>query len=321
MIVVTGAAGFIGSALAGRLLNEGYGSIVAVDDFSRADKMKNLEGKNFHAKIERESFLPWLENHGADVQFVFHMGARTDTSEFSHDILNHLNLDYSKALWTLCVRHSIPLIYASSAATYGDGSHGFRDDTGQLKSLTPLNPYGWSKHHFDLWVMSQVSHPPFWAGFKFFNVFGPNEYHKHRMASVVYHAYHQIRTTGSVKLFRSHKPDYADGMQLRDFIYIRDVLDVLMYFMEHRKFSDIYNLGSGTARSFNDLAQSVFRALGREVAISYTDIPEDIRDKYQYYTCANMDKIRDAGYRGKFTALEDAVQDYVNQYLEKGVYC
>lgn len=321
MIIVTGAAGFIGSALAGRLLQEGYGSIVAVDDFSCAEKESNLKGKNIHLFVDREKFPEWLEKNATHVQIVLHMGARTDTSEFNPDILNHLNLDYSKKIWNLCCRHSIPLIYASSAATYGAGENGFEDDTDQLDKLKPLNPYGWSKHHFDQWVMSQTSHPPFWAGFKFFNVFGPNEYHKHRMASVVYHAYHQIRNTGKVKLFRSHRPEFQDGMQLRDFIYIRDVLDVLMYFMEHRKFSDIYNLGTGMARTFNDLAVAVFHALGKEPEIEYTDIPSDIRDKYQYYTCATMQKVKDAGYSKPFTGLEEAVADYVNQYLEKGVYC
>lgn len=317
MIVVTGAAGFIGSALLGRLQRDGYGDLVAVDDFSDPLKARNLEGKRIAHCIDREAFFPWLEHHADRVQFIHHIGARTDTSEFSEDVLNHLNLDYSRQLWQICTAHSIPLIYASSAATYGDGSKGFSDDPSLLNSLQPLNPYGWSKHRFDLWVQEQQNRPPFWAGFKFFNVFGPNEYHKGRMASVVFHAYRQISETGAMKLFRSHRADYEDGMQRRDFIYIHDVLNVLMHFMENRRNPGLYNLGTGTARTFKDLALAVFSALGKDPQISYIDIPEDIRDKYQYFTEADTRRLLEAGYNGGFTPMEEAVREYVTRYLQQ----
>lgn len=317
MIVVTGAAGFIGSALLGRLQRDGYGDLVAVDDFSDPLKARNLEGKRIAHCVDREAFFPWLEHHADHVQFIHHIGARTDTSEFSEEVLNHLNLDYSRQLWQICTVHSIPLTYASSAATYGDGSKGFSDDPELLTSLQPLNPYGWSKHRFDLWVQEQKTQPPFWAGFKFFNVFGPNEYHKGRMASVVFHAYRQISETGAMKLFRSHRADVEDGMQQRDFIYIHDVLNVLMHFMENRRNPGLYNLGTGTARTFKDLALSVFSALGKDPQISYIDIPEDIRDKYQYFTEADTRRLLAAGYHGGFTPLEEAVREYVTQYLQQ----
>lgn len=317
MIVVTGAAGFIGSALLGRLQREGYGDLVAVDDFSDTSKSRNLEGKNIAHCVDREAFFPWLEHHADRIQFIHHIGARTDTSEFSEAVLQHLNLDYSKQMWEACVRHQIPLIYASSAATYGDGAEGFSDDPALLHTLKPMNPYGWSKHRFDLWVQEQRETPPFWAGFKFFNVFGPNEYHKERMASVVFHAYRQIQSTGAMKLFRSHRPDFEDGRQQRDFIYVGDVLNVLMHFMENRRNPGLYNLGTGTARTFYDLAKAVFDALGKVPEISYIDIPEDIRDKYQYYTQADTHRLLAAGYSGGFTSLEDAVREYVTKYLEQ----
>jgi ADP-L-glycero-D-manno-heptose 6-epimerase len=317
MIVVTGAAGFIGSALLGRLQREGYGNLVAVDDFSNANKRPNFQHKKLHLLINRNDFLNWLKDNSEHVQAILHIGARTDTSEFSDEVLNALNVEYSKALWNACVTFSIPFIYASSAATYGDGAQGFEDNMAELPKLQPLNPYGWSKHHFDLWVMEQKQTPPFWAGFKFFNVFGPNENHKGRMASVVYHAFNQIRESGSLKLFRSHKPGIADGEQQRDFIYVMDVVDVLIYFMEHRKNAGLYNLGTGVARSFQDLGLAVFSALNLSPRIEFIDIPEDIRDKYQYYTKADTSRLRAAGYTKAFTPLETAVNDYITQYLNK----
>lgn len=319
MIVVTGAAGFIGSALLAELEKRGYGGLVAVDDFSDPEQMKNLEGKKIAAHVHRDDFFTWLDQHGPEVQFVHHIGARTDTAEFSEDLLRSMNLEYSKTVWNLCVKHSIPMTYASSAATYGNGEQGF-DDNAPLEPLQPLNPYGWSKHRFDLWVQAQAQHPPFWAGFKFFNVFGPNEWHKGRMASVVYHSFNQINETGKVKLFSSHHPDYEDGMQLRDFVYVLDVTALLVWFMESRKFSGLYNLGTGHARSFKDLALAVFAALGKTPDITYIPIPEDIRDRYQYYTQATMQKVADAGYPGGFRSLEDSVKDYVINHLQNKVY-
>ncbi len=320
MIVVTGAAGFIGSAMLAMLEEQGYGDLVAVDAFGIQAKEGNLQGKKLREKVERDAFPAWLDAHGAQVQIVLHIGARTDTAEFDDAVLNVLNLEYSKTLWSLCVKHSIPFIYASSAATYGDGAFGFDDDVTRLSQLQPLNPYGWSKQHFDVWVQEQTERPPFWAGFKFFNVFGPNEYHKLRMASVVFHAYNQIKNGGHVKLFKSHKADYQDGMQLRDFIYVKDVVKVLLHFMEHRQYSDLYNLGTGKARSFLDLAKAVFDATGQEHRIEYVDIPADIREKYQYYTCANMTKLKQAGYTHDFMSLEEGIQDYVQHYLIPGTY-
>ncbi|MBL7810988.1 MAG: ADP-glyceromanno-heptose 6-epimerase [Bacteroidetes bacterium] len=320
MIVVTGAAGFIGSALLAGLQQQGYGNLVAVDDFSNQDKNLNLRGKNGVERVEREQFFEWATRHATEIQFIFHIGARTDTAEFDESVLNHLNVHYSQRMWQLCTAHSIPLIYASSAATYGNGEYGFSDNPDNLAKLQPLNPYGWSKHHFDLWALGQPTAPPFWAGFKFFNVFGPNEYHKHRMASVVLHACKQIQQTGRVKLFRSHRPGIADGMQQRDFIYVKDVLNVLLWFMENRKNSGLYNLGTGVARSFLDLTHAVFSALQLPPAIDFVDIPEDIRDKYQYYTCADMQRVQQTGYSAGFSTLENAVTDYVNGYLKEGKY-
>ena len=320
MIVVTGAAGFIGSAMLGHLQALGYGDLVAVDDFSNPEKNPNLEGKKLSHCVHRDDFFTWLEHHAARIQFVQHIGARTDTAEFGEDVLNHLNLEYSKRVWELCVKYSVPLNYASSAATYGAGEWGFSDNPENLQKLEPLNPYGLSKHRFDLWVMQQERTPPFWAGFKFFNVFGPNEYHKKRMASVVYHAYNQICETGSVKLFRSHHPNFEDGKQLRDFIYVKDVLKVLVFFMENRKNSGLYNLGTGKARTFQDLVMPIFLALNEMPQIDFVDIPQDIREKYQYYTCADMDRLLKAGYNEGFYELEDAVADYLGNYLMAGNY-
>ena len=320
MIVVTGAAGFIGSALVGELLQQGWQDIVAVDDFSRPDKAPNLEGKTLSAKVDRKEFFDWLDANQQLVQFIFHLGARTDTTEFDTAIFDELNLHYSQEVWKRCVKYGIPLVYASSAATYGAGEHGYDDDHDLIAKLKPLNPYGESKNDFDQWALAQAEKPYFWAGLKFFNVYGPNEYHKGRMASVVLHAFRQIRDTGGMKLFRSHRPDYKDGEQLRDFVYVKDVCDVCLFLMEHRKHSGIYNLGSGKARTFLDLARAVFAALGKDEKIEFIDTPADIRDKYQYYTEANMAKLKGIGYDKPFTSLEEGVGDYVTNYLIPGSY-
>ena len=320
MIVVTGAAGFIGSALVGELLRQGWQDIVAVDDFSRPDKAPNLEGNTLSAKVDRKEFHDWLDANQQLVQFIFHLGARTDTTEFDTAIFDELNLHYSQEVWKRCVKYGIPLVYASSAATYGAGEHGYDDDHDLIAKLKPLNPYGESKNDFDQWALAQAEKPYFFAGLKFFNVYGPNEYHKGRMASVVLHAFRQIRDTGGMKLFRSHRPDYKDGEQLRDFVYVKDVCDVCLFLMEHRKHSGIYNLGSGKARTFLDLARAVFAALGKDENIEFIDTPADIRDKYQYYTEANMAKLKGIGYDKPFTSLEEGVGDYVTNYLIPGSY-
>ncbi len=320
MIVVTGAAGFIGSVLIGKLNRVGINNLAAVDEFSNPAKNKNLENKNISQKIDRNIFFDWLKKHHDQVEFIFHIGARTDTAEFDVEVFNRLNLNYTKKMWALCTDYNIPLIYASSAATYGLGELGYDDNHRIVADLKPLNPYGESKNELDKWVLKQETAPPFWAGFKFFNVYGPNEYHKSRMASVVFHAYHQIRETGKMKLFRSHNPNFEDGKQLRDFVYVKDVVDVLVHFMNNKKASGLYNLGTGKARSFLDLATSTFAALGKDPVIEFIDTPADIRDKYQYFTEANMQKLREYGYQNEFTTLEDGIEDYVKNHLNPEIY-
>lgn len=319
MIIVTGAAGFIGSCMVKKLNDEGHTDLVVVDEFSRADKNRNLEGKDFLEKIERDSFLTWLEDNAGRVNFIYHLGARTDTTEQDTAIFDRLNLNYSKTIWNSCAQAGIPLVYASSAATYGLGEKGYDDRHDIVSELKPLNPYGRSKNDFDLWALKQKSGPPYWAGMKFFNVYGPNEYHKGRMASVIFHTVKQIKETGEMKLFRSHRPDFADGQQSRDFVYIKDVVNVLYFFQQQfsqkNNISGLYNLGAGKARSFWDLAGNTFRAMDLEPNISFIDTPEDIRDTYQYFTEANMKKLRKAGYEKEFYSLERGINDYVRNYL------
>lgn len=320
MIVVTGAAGFIGSCLVGKLNAEGHTDLILVDDFSVEAKSKNLDNKKYKLKIEREMFITWLKEHSSEVNFIFHIGARTDTTEFDTAIFDKLNLNYTKAIWELCSTAKIPLVYASSAATYGLGEFGYNDDHGIVEKLKPLNPYGDSKNDFDKWALKQNSEPPFWAGLKFFNVYGPNEYHKGRMASVIFHAFAQIKNNGSVKLFRSHNPDYKDGEQLRDFVYVKDVINVCLFLLKSMPASGIYNLGSGKARTFLDLAKNTFTALDLNPEINFVDTPTDIRDKYQYFTEANMQKLINAGYTTPFHTLEQGVTDYVKNYLTSQKY-
>jgi len=319
IILITGAAGFIGSCLTGFLNKHGYKNLILADEFDREDKKNNLEGKSFIHKVERDSLLEWLEENKPEVKFVFHIGARTDTTEFNYEVLERLNVEYSQDIWNYCVVHDIPLVYASSAATYGTGELSYSDGIAPQK-LHPLNPYGISKNEFDKWVVYQGSKPPFWAGLKFFNVYGPNEYHKGRMASVIFHSFNQIRENGFVKLFKSHRPDFEDGQQLRDFVYVKDVLKVCLWLMKNQPRSSIYNLGTGEARSFFDLAKATFAALDKEPDIRFIDMPEDIRDKYQYFTEADMFKLRTAGYKEEFFSLEKGVDDYVRNYLTPEKY-
>lgn len=316
-IVVTGAAGFIGSCLVGFLNEKGYENIIVVDDFSRSDKEVNLEEKIFSHKVHRDDFFDWLQQRPEPVNFIFHIGARTDTTEFDYEVHRKLNVEYSQKVWDFCTKNKVPLVYASSAATYGAGELGYNDDHDVVEKLKPLNPYGVSKNEFDKWVLKQQSQPPFWAGLKFFNVYGPFEYHKGRMASVIWHAYNQIKKDGEVKLFRSHRPEFKDGEQLRDFIYVFDVLKVCYWLMIKQPASAIYNLGTGKARTFADLVGATFSALGLNTNIRFIDMPEDIREKYQYFTEANMKKLRDAGYDDSFYSLEDGIGEYVQQFLVK----
>lgn len=315
MIIVTGAAGFIGSCLVTKLNNEGHTNLVLVDDFSRGDKKGNYLEKQYLQLVERSVFLEWFEQNAKSVNFIYHIGARTDTTEFNVELFNELNVNYTKAIWDICTRHFIPLVYASSAATYGLGEHGYEDDESKIGLLKPLNPYGDSKNDFDKWAIAQEQTPPKWVAFKFFNVYGPNEFHKGRMASVIFHAFNQINEKGKVKLFRSHNPDYADGGQLRDFVYVKDVVDVLYFAYSSLIKNGIYNLGSGKARTFLDLANATFKALGKTPDIEFIDTPADIRDKYQYFTEANMNKLIEQGYVKPFSTLEEGVQDYVSNYL------
>ena len=315
MIIVTGAAGFIGSVMAGRLNRDGFNDLVLVDDFSREDKKANFMEKEYTALVGREEFIPWLEKNHRFAEYVIHLGARTDTTEFDVNVFNHLNLNYSKSVWEACVNYGLPLIYASSAATYGSGEMGYQDDHDLVEQLHPLNPYGQSKNDFDSWALQQEKKPFFWAGLKFFNVYGPNEFHKGRMASVIYHAFQQIRKTGKMKLFRSHHPEYKDGEQMRDFIYVKDAVEVILYMMRTRKHSGLYNLGTGRARTFYDLVTATFHAMDKEPKIEFIDTPADIRDKYQYFTEAQMEKLRRIGFRDEFTSLEDGITDYVKNHL------
>lgn len=317
-IVVTGAAGFIGSCMLQYLHEAGLSPLVAVDDFSKKEKFRNTERKPYLSKVNRTEFFSWLEQNASKVDFIIHLGARTDTTETRWEIFQELNLNYTKEVWTACSMYNIPLIYASSAATYGGGEFGYSDSHSLVEKLQPLNQYGISKNEFDKWALEQVEEekmPPFWAGLKFFNVYGPNEYHKGRMASVIFHSFHQIMNTGEVKLFRSHRPDFQDGQQSRDFVYVKDLVKVIRFLMRTQPASGLYNLGTGKARSFYDLAAAVFDSMGKERNIEFIDTPLDIRDKYQYFTEADMSKLYRAGYEEPFYSLEEGVHDYVTNYL------
>jgi ADP-L-glycero-D-manno-heptose 6-epimerase len=332
-IIVTGAAGFIGSCMVSYLNQQGFENLILVDEFDEDDKELNLLHKKYFARIEREDFFIWIAREKIKVDFVFHLGARTDTTEFDYSIHQKLNVAYSQSMWHFCTTNDIPLVYASSAATYGAGEFGYTDNHYVIETLQPLNPYGISKNEFDKWAVHEAEnekkHPSFWAGLKFFNVYGPNEYHKGRMASVIFHSFNQILQNSKVKLFRSHKEGFKDGEQLRDFIYVKDVIDVCYWLMQEANkvskslmvFSNgIYNLGTGKARSFNDLVTATFAGLDRRPVIEYIDMPEDIRDKYQYFTEASMTKLHHAGYNHAFYSLEAGVDDYVRNYLDKKTF-
>jgi ADP-L-glycero-D-manno-heptose 6-epimerase len=326
-ILVTGAYGFIGSCMVGYLNEQGYENLILVDEFDDETKELNLLHKKYTIRVERESLFDWLQKENPLISFVFHLGARTDTTEFDYSIHQKLNVEYSRQIWNYCTINNVPLVYASSAATYGDGKLGYDDDHAVVEKLQPLNPYGISKNEFDKWVLHQEDHPPFWAGLKFFNVYGPNEYHKDRMASVIFHSFNQIKQNGKVKLFKSHKAEFKDGEQLRDFIYVKDVVAVCYWLMQQTTESGVqkipgglYNLGTGKARTFNDLVKATYAGMGLPPVIDYIDMPEDIRDKYQYYTEANMQKLIDAGYKAPFFSLEDGVGDYVRNYLSPKLF-
>lgn len=318
MIIITGAMGFIGSNLVGYLNQEGYSDLIVVDDFYKWRKEKNLNGKRVLEWVHRDLFLNFFDKIAPQVDAVFHLGARTDTISEDKQIFKALNVDYSKSVWETCAKHEIPLVYASSAATYGDGQSGFSDNHDLIPHLRPLNAYADSKQEFDLWALQQEMAPPHWFGLKFFNVYGPNEDHKGRMASVVFHAFHQIRNHGNLKLFKSHDARYPDGGQLRDFIYVKDVLRMILDISEHKPESGIYNVGTGLSRTFEDLGKACFKALNTSASIEYIDMPGDLREKYQYFTEADMAKWKAAGLQLPGTSLEDGIADYIQQYLLTG---
>lgn len=318
MIVVTGAAGFIGSYVVGKLNREGYRDIVLVDKYDDPLKFQNFQTKTYSEMIDRDYFFDWLADNEKFVQIIIHLGARTDTVGQEPEIYQKLNLEYSQKIWKACIQYGLPLIYASSASTYGDGQLGFDDSHSLIPELKPLNLYAQSKQDFDCWVLEQKEQPFFWAGLKFFNVFGPNEYHKERMASVILQAYYTISETNRMDLFRSHHPDIRDGEQARDFIYVEDIAKVILFFMLHRNSPGIYNVGTGVARSYLSLAKAVFKSMNLPENIGFMDTPNDLRGKYQYYTCANIQKLRNAGYSENFYSLEEGIDDYVRNYLISG---
>lgn len=315
-ILITGAAGFIASQMAKMLNQRGFYQLYLVDDFSREDKKENYVSLQYIELINREHIETFFEKN-IHIDFVIHLGARTDTTEMDYNIHKHLNLNYSKIVWEYCTKNNVPIIYASSAATYGNGEFGYDDKHEIIEKLVPLNPYGISKNEFDKFVIHQTMTPSNWYGLKFFNVYGPHENHKGRMASVVYHAFHQIKKTGSLKLFRSHNPNYKDGEQMRDFIYVFDLVNVIFWLMKEKPSSGIYNLGSGKAETFLQLGNAVFKALELDPKIDFIDTPEDIREKYQYFTEANMQKLIASGYTETFKTIEEGTIDYVKNYLSK----
>jgi len=322
MIVITGGAGMIGSIIAWHLNTKlGRSDLVIVDSITHPEQWQNLVHRQYAQYFDKDALLPWLEGR-KDIEAIIHMGAISATTERDFNKLVDTNIHYSQNLWTWCANNNVPFFYASSAATYGDGNLGYND--ANIENLRPLNGYGYSKHFFDQWALRQVKEnapqPPSWAGFKFFNVYGPNEYHKERMASVAYHTFNQFSQTGTMKLFKGTKAGVEDGMQMRDFVYVKDAASVVAHFMQaahHEKpiQNGIYNIGTGHARSFKDLALSVMHSMGREPHITYIDMPEDLQGKYQYFTEASMTKLKAAGYTEPFTSLEDGVKDYVQNYL------
>jgi ADP-L-glycero-D-manno-heptose 6-epimerase len=315
MIVVTGAAGFIGSYFIGKLNRSGFRNLVLVDRYDDHLKDRNLQAKEYTHLIDRDEFFDWFGKHRNKVDMVFHLGARTDTVGQEPESYKELNLIYSQNLWKICTETNIPMVYASSAATYGNGENGFSDSHKQIDRLKPLNLYAWSKHDFDIWVLKQEKSPKFWAGLKFFNVYGPNEYHKGRMASVVLHAFQTIRESGEMKLFRSHREDVADGEQKRDFVFVDDIAEVMLFFMENQNNPGIYNVGTGKARSYLDLTRAVFDSLHMNPEINFVDTPRDLRNRYQYFTEADIQKLREIGYYKPFIELEQGIKEYVSNFL------
>jgi ADP-L-glycero-D-manno-heptose 6-epimerase len=319
MIVVTGGAGFIGSAIIWRLNALGETDILVADKLGLTDKWKNLVPLKFNDFINKDIFINKLHDFGSDIKAVIHMGANSSTTERDADELFTNNYEYTKRLTEFCLSKNIRFVYASSAATYGNGSSGFDDSEKLPVSLRPMNMYGYSKNLFDAKAAREGWFSRI-TGLKYFNVYGPNEYHKGEMRSVVHKAFEQIRDTGKVKLFKSLNPKYKDGEQLRDFIYVKDAVEMTIFFLDHNKATGLYNVGTGKARTWIDLITAIFKSLNRNVNIEYIDLPAEIADRYQYFTEAKMEKIKKAGYSGEITSLENGVADYVKNYLMKDLY-
>jgi len=318
MIILTGAEGFIGSCLARELNNLGRKDLLLVGELDSKEKSKNLRKINFLEYVPKNNFLGLLEsNKFLDVEKIIHIGACSSTTETDSNYIMENNFTYSKRIFDWCKKNNVRLIYASSAATYGDGSEGYKDDENTIDKLVPLNIYGYSKHLFDKYVLSNKESASF-VGLKFFNVYGPNEYHKKRMASMAFHSFNQIKEKGEVRLFKSNSREFEDGEQKRDFIYVKDVNNIITFFLEGN-INGIFNVGTGKARSFNDLAKAVFKSMNKKPIIKYIDMPEDLEEKYQNFTQANISKLRAAGYNKDFYSLERGIKDYVQNYLEKKV--
>jgi ADP-L-glycero-D-manno-heptose 6-epimerase len=322
MIIVTGGAGFIGSNLVEGLEAEGVGDIVICDILGTDDKWRNVSKREIRDVVHPDRLFDYLKTHATQIQAIFHMGAISSTTEKDVDLIMDTNFVFSRRLWKWCARNKVRFIYASSAASYGDGAAGFEDDDSleYLAKLNPLNPYGWSKHVFDRRVSRVVTDrleatPPQYVGLKFFNVYGPNEYHKGGQKSVIAHLFPQIQAGASARLFKSYHPDYKDGGQLRDFIYVKDCVRVMLWLYHNPQISGLYNVGTGECRSFKDLAEATFAAMNKPAKITYIEMPDDLKEKYQYYTKANIDKLRAVGYDLPFTSLEDGARDYVQNYL------
>lgn len=326
MIVITGGAGMIGSMMAWHLNTVlQRDDIVIVDRMHHPEQWQNLCHRSYANYLDKDELIDWLPKLGK-IDAIIHMGAISATTERDFNKLVQDNIRYSQVLWNWCAEHEVPFLYASSAATYGGGEFGYQDDESAIDQLRPLNGYGYSKQFFDQWALRQEAEnqpcPPQWCGFKFFNVYGPNEYHKERMASVALHTFNQFREHGKVKLFKSHKPGYEDGMQLRDFVYVKDAVAVMAHFLDQPQHSGLFNIGTGEARAFKDLATAVMTSLGRDPQIEYIDMPQDLMGKYQYFTEADISKLRNTGYTSPFHTLEQGVQDYVQQYLmQADPYC
>lgn len=317
MIIVTGGAGFIGSCIVRTLNDAGEEDIIIVDDIASTDKWLNLRNKKYRSYVHKSRLLDELSTY-KEVRAIIHMGACSSTTENDFDYLWYNNFEYTKTLWNYCAEKQISFIYASSAATYGDGENGF-DDNVDIDTLLPLNQYGYSKHLFDLWVKHQaVSFPPQYVGLKFFNVYGPNEYYKGSMASMVFHGFNQIKKDGEIRLFKSSNTLYRDGEQLRDFVYVKDICSVIMWFLEHNRYSGIFNVGTGYPQSFRELAEATFKALNLCTNIRYIDMPSGLKEKYQYFTRAEMTKLRDIGYNKVFMDINSGIQDYVLNHLNVG---